>query len=123
MLTADQINSVYRLHAEGWSLRRIERHLHMDTRTIKKYLAIPEQKPARRLRASKPDVFKTAIDGLLQQDPQASAAVICATTEAAGIYGRPAILQEYVREHRPVLSLPRAFVRMEPNAGDRFEVE
>ena len=46
MLTADQINNVHNLHADGWSLRRIGRHLNMDTRTVKKYLQAPLQKPA-----------------------------------------------------------------------------
>lgn len=123
MLTADQINSLHQLHAEGWSLRRIGRYLHMDTRTITKYLAAPEQKLVRRPRASKLDVFRPVIDELLQQDPQASAAVIAQRLKPLGFIVGRTILQEYVREHRPALSLPRAFVRMEPNAGERFEVD
>jgi transposase len=123
MLTADQINSLHQLHAEGWSLRRIGRYLHMDTRTIAKYLAAPEQKLVRRPRASKLDVFRPVIDELLQQDPQASSAVIAQRLKPLGFTGGRTILQEYVREHRPALSLPRAFVRMEPNAGERFEVD
>jgi transposase len=123
MLTADQINSIHQLHAEGWSLRRIGRHLRMDTRTITKYLTAPEQKLVRRPRASKLDVFRTVIDELLQQDPQASSAVIAQRLKPLGFSGGRTILQEYVRDHRPALSLPRAFVRMEPNAGERFEVD
>jgi hypothetical protein len=37
MLRADQINSIHQLHAEGWLLHRIGRHLHIDKRTINKY--------------------------------------------------------------------------------------
>jgi hypothetical protein len=66
---------------------------------------------------------RTAIDELLQQDPQASAAVIGQRLKPLGFTGSRTILQEYVREHRPVPSIPRAFVRMEPNAGERFEVD
>jgi transposase len=123
MLTTDQINSIHQLHAEGWSLRRIERHLHMDLRTIKKYLAAPAQKLTRRPRTSKLDAFKSAIDELLQQDPHASAAVIGQRLKPLGFRGGRTILQEYVRAHRPPPSLPRAFVRLEPNPGDRFEVD
>src|ERR1700756_5122050 len=123
MLTADQINRHHRLHAEGWSLRRMERHLHMDLRTIKKYLVAPDQKAARRPRASKLDAFRPAIDELLQQDPQARAAMIAQRVKPLGFAGGRTILQEYVREHRPVPAIPRAFVRMEPNAGERFEVD
>jgi transposase len=123
MVTVDQIHNVHNLHSEGWSLRRIALHLHMDTRTIQKYLQAPVQKPVSRPRASKLDRFKSAIDELLQQDPQASSAVIAQRLKPLGFAGGRTILQEYVREHRPALSVPRAFVRMEPNPGDRFEVD
>jgi transposase len=123
MLTADQINNVHHLNAEGWSLRRIARHLNMDTRTVKKYLQAPVQKAVRRLRTSKLDAFKSTIDELLQRDPHASAAVIGQRLQPLGFRGGRTILQEYVRAHRPILPVPRAFVRMEPNPGDRFEVD
>ena len=123
MLTADQINNIHRLDAEHWSLRRIARHLQMDTRTVKKYLLAPAQKAAPRPRASKLDAFRDVIDELLQQDPRASAAVICQRLKPLGFIGGRTILQEYVRGHRPVPSIPRAFVRMEPNAGERCEVD
>jgi transposase len=123
MLTADQIHNIHHLHAAGWSLRRIGRHLNMDTRTVQKYLQAPVQKPASSPRASKLDAFKDTIDEFLQRDPQASAAVIGQRLKPLGFTGGRTILQEYVRDHRPALSLPRAFVRMEPNPGDRFEVD
>ncbi len=74
MLTVEQIHSIHNLQAERWSLRRIARQLQMDTRTVKKYLQSPVQTPVSRPRASKLDTFKSAIDELLEQDPQASAA-------------------------------------------------
>src|SRR4051812_45584198 len=123
MVTVDQIHNLHNLHSEGWSLRRIALHLHMDTRTIQKYLQAPIQKPVSRPRTSKLDRFKSAIQELLQQDPQASAAVIAQRLQPLGFAGGRTILQEYVRAHRPALSVPRAFVRMEPNPGDRFEVD
>jgi hypothetical protein len=38
MLTTDQINDLHRLYwSERWPIRKIERHLRMSWRTIKKY--------------------------------------------------------------------------------------
>jgi hypothetical protein len=42
MLTAEQINTIHRLHfAEHWSMRKIVRHLYPGRRTIPQYLATP----------------------------------------------------------------------------------
>jgi hypothetical protein len=39
MLTSDQINELHRLYvSEKWPIRKIERHLNMGWKTIKKYL-------------------------------------------------------------------------------------
>jgi len=73
MLTAEQINTIHRLHwAEHWSVRKIARHLHLGRRTISKYLATPARSAAPRQRASKLDPFKPTITELLEQDPHAS---------------------------------------------------
>ena len=62
MLTTDQINDLRYLYwSEHWPIRRIERHLRMSWRTIKKYLEAPAQTPATRPRVSKLDPFKTTI--------------------------------------------------------------
>jgi transposase len=95
----------------------------MDTRTVKKYLQAPVQTPVSCPRASKLDTFKSAIDELLEKDPRASAAVIAQRLKPLGFTGGRTIVQHYVRDHRPAPSVPRAFVRMEPNPGDRFEVD
>jgi hypothetical protein len=56
MLTTDQINDLHRLYwSEHWPIRKIERHLRMSWRTIKKYLDTPAQGPAQRQRESKLD--------------------------------------------------------------------
>src|ERR1035437_5713653 len=47
MLTTDQINDLHHLYsAERWPIRKIEQHLRMSWRTIKKYLEAPAQTPA-----------------------------------------------------------------------------
>jgi hypothetical protein len=48
MLSTEQINDLHRLYwSERWSIRKIERHLRMGWRTIRKYLSAPAQAPAR----------------------------------------------------------------------------
>lgn len=124
MLTPDQINELHRLYwVEKWPMRKIERHLHLSWRTIAKYLEHPAQTPARRPRASKLDDFKDVITDLLAKDPAASAAVIAQRLRPLGYQGGGSILRAYVRAVRPLKKQLRAFVRMEPLAGERFEVD
>src|SRR5215210_677204 len=105
MLDTEQINDLHRLYwSERWSIRKIERHLKMGWRTIRKYLEAPAQGPAVRSRSSKLDSFKGNIAECLEKDPRVTAAVI-------------------EQRLRPLLAPRRAFVRMEPVAGERFEVD
>jgi hypothetical protein len=77
MLTTDQINDLHRLYwSERWPIRKIERHLRMSWRTIKKYLDAPAQAPGQRQRESKLDPFKPTITEWLGKDPTVTAAVI-----------------------------------------------
>ncbi len=123
MLDTDQINELHRLYrSEHWSIRRIERHLKMNWRTIRKYLNAPAQIPARRHRPGKIEPFKGNIAEWLEKDPQVTAAVIEQRLRPLGYDGGHSILQEYVRRMRPQAP-KRAFVRMEPLAGQRFEVD
>lgn len=124
MLKTDQINEIHRLAlGERWSMRRIARQLHMDTRTVKKYLHTPVSLPAHRPRPSKLDPFKPLIAELLQQDPYAPGSVILQRLQAAGFAGGHSILREYLHHARVSPAEPRAFVRMEPSAGERFEID
>jgi transposase len=124
MLTTEQINDLHRLYwSEHWPIRKIERHLHMGWETIKKYLDMPAQTPAGRPRSSKLDPYKATIAELLEKDPSASAAVIGQRLRPLGYTGGGSILRQYVHEVRPQLKPQRAFVRMEPKPGERFEVD
>ena len=124
MLTTDQINDLHRLYwSEHWPIRKIERHLHMSWRTIKKYLDAPAQAPAPRQRESKLDPFKTTIAEWLEKDPSVTAAVIEQKLRSLGYRGGHTILREYVHTTRPQLKPSRAFLRMEPPPGERFEVD
>jgi transposase len=124
MLTSDQINELHRLYiSERWPIRKIERHLKLGWKTIKKYLETPAQGTATRERRSKLDPFKAMIAECLEKDPRVTAALILQRIKDQGYSGRHAILQEYVRKVRPQPESKRAFVRMEPFAGERFEVD
>ncbi|MBM3535734.1 MAG: IS21 family transposase [Alphaproteobacteria bacterium] len=124
MLTTDQINDLHRLYwSEHWPIRKIERHLRMSWRTIKKYLDTPAQARAQRQRESKLDPFKTTIAEWLEKDPSVTAAVIEQKLRPLGYRGGHTILREYVHAARPPLKSSRAFLRMEPPPGERFEVD
>src|SRR5262249_18081316 len=124
MLTNDQINDLHRLYwSEHWPIRKIERHLRMGWRTIKKYLEMPAQTSAGRPRTSKLDPYRPTIAEFLEKDPSVSAAVIGQRLRPLGYRGGDSILREYVHKVRLRLHHQRAFVRMEPRAGERFEVD
>ena len=124
MLTTDQINELHRLYwSEHWPIRKIVRQLNMGWKTIRKYLDAPAQDPARRDRPSKLDPFKGAITEWFEKDPLVSAAVIEQKLRPMGYQGGYSIVREYVRNARPEVAPKRAFVRMEPLAGERFEVD
>jgi hypothetical protein len=95
----------------------------MSWRTIKKYLDAPAQTPAQRQRESKLDPFKATIAGWLEKDPSVTAAVIEQKLRPLGYRGGHSILREYVHAARPQLKSTRAFLRMEPPPGERFEVD
>jgi len=124
MLTADQINAIHRLHwGEHWSLRKIARHLHIGRPTLTKYLHTPAPTPVRRQRASKLDPFKPTIAEWLAQDPTASAVLIAQRLRPLGFQGGISILKEHLHALRGRIAAQRAYVRMEPAAGERFEID
>ena len=102
MLTNEQIQTLHQLfYAERWPIRKIERHLRMGWRTIKKYLHQPDQPGVSRDRSSKLDPFKTTIADLLAQDPTVSSAVIEQRLRTIGYGGGHSILREYVDKSGP----------------------
>jgi transposase len=124
MLKIDQINEIHRLSGgEHWSVRRIAGQLHLAARTVKKYLQAPVPSPVHRPRPSKLDPFQPLVAELLEQDPHAPGVVILQRLRAAGYVGGHTILDGYLHRVRPSRSTPRAFVRMEPAPGERFEID
>jgi len=92
-------------------------------RTIKKYLEAPAQTPAARSRVSKLDPFKPTIAELLEKDAHTSASVIEQRLRPLVYDGGHSILRDYIHNVRPQPQPKRAFVRLEPEAGQRFEVD
>ena len=124
MLTPDQISELHRLHfVEKWPARKIARQMRIGRRTIAKYLEAPTAKAARRDRASKLDPFKEIIAELLRQDPNANAPVIAQRLKPHGYDGGFTIIKDYLRTLRKNAVARRAYVRVEPTPGERFDVD
>jgi transposase len=124
MLSTEQINDLHRLYwSEHWPIRKIAQHLRMGAHTIRKYLNAPAQRPSRRQRSSKLDPFKTTIAEWLEKDPAVRGTVIEQRLRPLGYDGSHSILREYLQKARPQARPPRAFVRIEPAPGERFEVD
>lgn len=124
MLTNEQIDTIHRLHfVEKWPVRKIARHLHIGRRTVAKYLVKPAQGALHRSRASKLDPFKSVIEEWLQQDSSVTAAVIFQRLVDQGFDGGYTIVKDHLQDVRTETKPRRAFVRMEPRAGERFEID
>jgi transposase len=124
MLSPEQINEIHRLHlVEKWSQRRIAQHLRIGRYTLAKYLDTPAPAPRRRDRASKLDAFKPVLAELLERDPQARAPVLLQRLRTLGYEGGITILKDHLQAVRKNAALRRAYVRMEPAAGDRFDID
>ncbi len=124
MLTADQINAIHRLRwAEHWSIRKIAAHLRIGRDTIAKYLHNPAPAPVRRQRGSILDPFKPAIQEMLDKDPKVSAQLVRQKLHPLGYGGGFTLVKDYLQSLRAHASPQRAFARMEPPPGDRFEMD
>jgi transposase len=124
MLRPDQISELHRLHwVEKWPERKIARHMRIGRRTIAKYLDSPAAKPAARERIRKIDLWKQAIAELLEKDPDANAPVIAQHLKPLGYDGGITIIKDFLRSLRRNFMARRAYVRVEPAAGERFDVD
>ena len=124
MLTIDQINTIHRLHwTEHWSIRKIAAHLRIGRDTVAKYLQKPDRKAARRQRGSILDPFKPVIQQMLEKDPAVSAQLVLEKLRPLGYSGGFTLVKDYLQAIRTHASPQRAYVRMEPPPGDRFEMD
>ncbi len=117
------LDAIYRLHhGEHWSIRKIAGHLGVSRTTVRKYRNGPVARASMPPRASKLDPFKPILRDLLERDPRAPGSVLLQHLRRLGYQGGVSILRDYlarVRPRRPA----RAFLRMDPQPGERFEVD
>ena len=88
-----------------------------------KYLETPAPPPSRRHRTSKLEPFKPAIAELLEQDPSVPVPVLTQRLRTLGYEGGETIVKDYLRALRAEAAARRAYVRVEPGPGERFEVD
>ena len=87
MIDRHTVFEIHRLHNEGLSKEKIAATLHIDRKTVRKFLKDPDPKRPLIQRASKLDLFKEQIDRLLEIDSMASAAVILQRISPQGFDG------------------------------------
>jgi len=98
MLTPKQIAAINRLRSKcKWPLGRIERHLQISRKTIKKYLLSPTRCRIRVSRTCKLDPFKTAVAEMVQQDPSLPTRSILQQLRLLGYQGGITTLRNHLR--------------------------
>jgi len=98
---------------EGLSIKEIARRSGHSRNTIRSALRSPEPPcyGPRSRRPSKLDPYKDQVHELLKGDPQIPSQVIRERIGEAGYRGGKTILDDYVRELRPIFAPPRTFQR------------
>jgi len=98
---------------EGLSIKEIARRSGHSRNTIRSALRSPEPPcyGPRSKRPSKLDPYKDQVHELLKGDPQIPSQVIRERIGEAGYRGGKMILDDYVRELRPIFAPPRTFQR------------
>lgn len=97
---------------EGLSQREIHRRTGLHRKTIRRALRSPEPPSySRAPKASKLDPFKDEINRLLKDDPKLPAQRIRELITELGFEGGKTIVDDHVREVRPLHAPPRTFQR------------
>jgi len=137
MLEPQQISRIHELHHQKWSARRIARQLGISRNTIAQHLASPERltspspqptasTTSSNKRSSKLDPFKPIIDEWLEQDARISCRLVFEKLQkhADGFDCGYTLVKDYLQARRERASRQRrAFMRLEPLAGERFDVD
>lgn len=120
MLDVERWAEIRRMHfAEKVPIREIVRRTGHDRNTVRR--ALRSQAPPRYSRpksASKLDPFKEEIQRLLRADPRLPTVRVREEIEPLGFSGAQTIVNEYVREIRPLFSPPRTFQRTVYRPGE-----
>ena len=113
MVGVEQWAEIRRMHfVAGLSIKEIARRTGRDRNTVRR--ALRSQQPPRYRRAGRPsklDPFRDDIHRLLREDGAMPGQVIRERLRELGYAGGKTILDDYLREVRPILSPPRTFQR------------
>jgi transposase len=116
----EQWAEVRRLHfVRGLSIHEIHRRTGLHRDTIRR--ALRSDGPPRYVRAprgSKLDPFKDEIHRLLAEDPTLTGVGIRERLEPLGFDGQKTIVDDYLREVRPIVNPPRTFQRTVYRPGE-----
>jgi len=103
----------------GVSIKELARRYRIDRNTVRRALRADE--PPRYVRASRPsklEPFKDEIHELLRRDPKLSGVRIRELIEPLGFEGGKSIVDDYLREVRPLFLAPRTFQRTVYRPGE-----
>ena len=109
---------------DGLSAHEIHRRTGLHRKTIRRALESDEPPRYRRPpRASKLDSFRDEIQRLLQEDPRIPAKRIRELIEEQGFEGGKSILDDYVRELRPLYAPRRTYQRTIYRPGELLQFD
>lgn len=123
MINRYTVFEIHRLYREGLSKQKIAATLHIDPKTVRKFLIDPAPKRPSIKRPSKLDPFKEEITRLLEIDSTASSAVILQRIIPLGFDGGSTILKDYLHTLRGHFKKKDAFIRFESLPGEQCQVD
>ena len=122
MIDQATVFEIHRLRNLGLSVKKISIRLHLDWKTVNKYLKDPNPERSYEKRSSKLDPFKDEIDRLLRIDPDVSAVVIKQKIDEQGYDGGITILRDHLKGVRRRFD-KEAFIRFESPPGRQMQVD
>jgi transposase len=125
MLDVEQWAEIRRMHeVEGLSIREIARRSGRDRNTVRSALRSAEPPRYRRVpRPSKLDPFKEEIGRLLKGDAKLPGKRIRELIAEDGYGGSKTILDDHLREVRPLYQPPRTYQRTSYRAGELLQFD
>ena len=126
MLDVERWAELRREHfVRGVGIKELARRYGIDRNTVRR--AVRSEAPPRYQRpaaASKLDPFKEEVHELLRQDPRLSGVRVRELIEPLGFVGGKTIVDDYLREVRPLFLKPRTFQRTVYRPGEvcQFDV-
>lgn len=116
-----RVEQVQQLYQQGWTKRAIAAHLHLDPKTIRRYLNLScPLLPQRRTRRSILDAFKPYLLARWQTGCH-NAAQLFRELQSQNFTGKSSIVRLYLRELRQHLGVPPGALRGQGTMGGRTQ--